>query len=82
LGVVSGIVLALNIDTVVPFIERLIGTHILSKDVYFISELPSDLHRSDVLIVGCFSFFISLIATLYPSWRASRTQPAEALRYE
>lgn len=82
LGVLGGIVLALNIDTVVPFIERLIGTHILSKDVYFISELPSDLHRADVVIVGCFSFVISLLATLYPSWRASRTQPAEALRYE
>ncbi len=82
LGVGGGIVLALNIDTVVPFIERLLGTHILSKDVYYISELPSDLHRDDVLIVAGFSFLISLLATLYPSWRASRTQPAEALRYE
>ncbi len=82
LGVGGGILLALNIDTVVPFIERLIGTHFLPKDVYFISELPSDLHRDDVLIVACFSFLISLFATLYPSWRASRTQPAEALRYE
>ena len=82
LGVGGGILLALNIDTVVPFIERLIGTHFLAKDVYYISELPSDLHRDDVLIVGCFSFIISLLATLYPSWRASRTQPAEALRYE
>ncbi len=82
LGVGGGILLALNIDNVVPFIERLIGTHFLPKDVYFISELPSDLHRGDVLIVACFSFLISLFATLYPSWRASRTQPAEALRYE
>ena len=82
LGVGGGILLALNIDTVVPFIERLIGTHFLTKDVYYISELPSDLHREDVLIVGCFSFIISLLATLYPSWRASKTQPAEALRYE
>jgi lipoprotein-releasing system permease protein len=82
LGVGGGILLALNIDTVVPFIERLIGTHILAKDVYYISELPSDLHRGDVLVVACFSFLISLLATLYPSWRASRTQPAEALRYE
>ena len=82
LGVGGGILLALNIDTVVPFIERLLGTHILAKDVYYISELPSDLQRSDVLIVACFSFLISLLATLYPSWRASRTQPAEALRYE
>jgi lipoprotein-releasing system permease protein len=82
LGVVGGILLALNIDIVVPFIERLIGTHFLAKDVYYISELPSDLHHSDVLVVGGFSFLISLLATLYPSWRASRIQPAEALRYE
>ncbi|CAG0985246.1 Lipoprotein-releasing system transmembrane protein LolE [Rhodocyclaceae bacterium] len=82
LGVGGGILLALNIDTVVPFIERLIGTHFLAKDVYYITELPSDLHRSDVLIVASFSLLISLLATLYPSWRASRTQPAEALRYE
>ncbi|TXT24113.1 MAG: lipoprotein-releasing system permease protein [Gallionellaceae bacterium] len=82
LGVGGGILLALNIDTVVPFIERMLGTHFLAKDVYYISELPSDLHRDDVLVVGGFSFLISLLATLYPSWRASRTQPAEALRYE
>ncbi len=82
LGVGGGILLALNIDTVVPFIERMLGTHFLAKDVYYISELPSDLHQDDVFIVGGFSFLISLLATLYPSWRASRTQPAEALRYE
>ena len=82
LGVGGGILLALNIDTVVPFIERMLGTHFLAKDVYYISELPSDLHRSDVITVGCFSLLISLLATLYPSWRASRTEPAEALRYE
>lgn len=81
-GVGGGVLLSLNIDTVVPFIERLLGTHFLSKEVYFISELPSDLQRDDVLVVACFSFLISLLATLYPSWRASRTQPAEALRYE
>ncbi|MEQ1582636.1 MAG: lipoprotein-releasing ABC transporter permease subunit [Candidatus Nitrotoga sp.] len=81
-GVGGGILLSLNIDTVVPFIERMLGMHFLSKEVYFISELPSDLQRGDVLIVACFSFLISLFATLYPSWRASRTQPAEALRYE
>lgn len=82
LGVGGGVLLSLNIDTVVPFIERLLGMHFLSKEVYFISELPSDLQRGDVLVVACFSFLISLLATLYPSWRASRTQPAEALRYE
>ena len=74
--------LALNIDIVVPFIERMLGVHILSKDIYFINELPSDVQRDDVLIVTGISFIISLLATLYPSWRASKTQPAEALRYE
>lgn len=82
LGVGSGILLSLNIDTVVPFIERMLGMHFLSKDIYFISDLPSDLQRMDVLVVACFSFLTSLLATLYPSWRASRIQPAEALRYE
>ena len=82
LGVGGGIMLALNIDIVVPFIERMLGVHILSKDIYFINELPSDVQRDDVLIVTGISFIISLLATLYPSWRASKTQPAEALRYE
>ncbi|MEQ1814588.1 MAG: lipoprotein-releasing ABC transporter permease subunit [Candidatus Nitrotoga sp.] len=82
LGVGGGIMLALNIDVVVPFIERILGVHILSKEIYFINELPSDVQRDDVLIVTGISFMISLLATLYPSWRASKTQPAEALRYE
>ena len=70
LGVVGGILLALNIGTIVPFIERLFGMQFLAKDVYFISELPSDLQRADVCVVSVFSFVISLVATLYPSWRA------------
>ncbi|MCX7187819.1 MAG: lipoprotein-releasing ABC transporter permease subunit [Proteobacteria bacterium] len=82
LGVAGGILLTLNIDTVVPFIEKLVGMHFLSKEVYFITELPSDLRCNDVLIVAGFSFLISLLATIYPSWRASKVQPAEALRYE
>ncbi len=82
LGVAGGILLTLNIDTVVPFIEKVVGMHFLSKEVYFITELPSDLQCNDVLIVAGFSFLISLLATIYPSWRASKVQPAEALRYE
>jgi len=82
LGVGGGIVISLNIGTIVPFIEHLFGVQFLSKEFYFISELPSDLQHSDVLVVAGFSFLISLLATLYPSWRASKTQPAEALRYE
>jgi lipoprotein-releasing system permease protein len=82
IGVLSGVVVALNIGSIVPFIEHLFGVQFLAKDIYFITELPSDLQHSDVIVVAVFSFAISLLATLYPSWRASKTQPAEALRYE
>ncbi len=82
LGSVSGIALALNLDVVVPFIEHLFGVQFLAKDVYYISELPSDLRYHEVVVVTGISFLISLLATLYPSYRASQTQPAEALRYE
>jgi lipoprotein-releasing system permease protein len=81
-GIGGGVALALNIDVVVPALERTLGLQFLAKDVYYISELPSDLHWSDVWTIGSVSFVLTLLATLYPSWRASRTQPAEALRYE
>ncbi len=82
IGVAGGVVLALNIDVVVPFLERLFNMQFLSREVYYISELPSDLQRSDVLVIMLVSLALSLVATLYPSWRASRVNPAEALRYE
>ncbi len=82
LGGIGGIALALNLDVVVPFIEHLFGVQFLAKDVYYISELPSDLRPHEVMLVTGISFAISLLATLYPSYRASQTQPAEALRYE
>jgi len=82
LGCVGGIALALNLDVVIPFIEHLFGVQFLAKDVYYISELPSDLHYQEVMVVAVTSFLISLLATIYPSWRAAQTQPAEALRYE
>ncbi len=82
LGVLGGVLLAHNIDVVVPFIERLLGTQILAKEVYYISSLPSELQWSDVSTITVLSFVLSLVATLYPSWRASRVNPAEALRYE
>ena len=82
LGVAGGVALALNVDVVVPFIERLLGTELMSKEVYYISSLPSELQWGDVLTITGLSFVLSLAATLYPSWRASRVNPAEALRYE
>ena len=79
MGVVGGVLLALNIETA---IERALGIQFLAKDVYYISDLPSDLQWRDVGIITGVSFILTLVATLYPSWRASRINPAEALRYE
>jgi lipoprotein-releasing system permease protein len=82
LGLVGGVSLALNIETVVPAIESFFGIQFLSSDVYYISDLPSDLRWLDVYKISGLSLIISLLATIYPAWRASRTHPAEALRYE
>jgi lipoprotein-releasing system permease protein len=81
-GVVGGVLLALNVDTVVPFIESVLGFKFLAKDVYYISDLPSEVRLDDVATIGVVSLVLSFLATLYPSWRASKTNPAEALRYE
>lgn len=82
LGVIGGVSLSLNLETVVPFIERLFGVHFIDPGVYYINELPSDLHWHDVGVIATVSFLLGVVATLYPAWRAARTQPAEALRYE
>ncbi len=82
LGILGGILLANNVETIVPAIENFFRVKFLSPDIYYISELPSDLHWSDVWIIGSVAFLFCLTATLYPAWRAARTQPAEALRYE
>jgi len=82
LGVIGGVSLALNIDVVVPFIERVTGTQFLAADVYYISELPSELRVEDVMRISGLAFVLTLLATLFPAWRAARTRPAEALRYE
>ncbi len=82
LGVAGGVGLALNIETIVPAIERFFNVQFMSADVYYISEVPSELHWQDVWIMSLVSLVLSVLATLYPAWRAARTQPAEALRYE
>jgi lipoprotein-releasing system permease protein len=82
LGVAGGLALALNIETVVPFIERVFGVQFLDKSVYYISELPSQVQTGDVVLVATIALVLTLLATLYPSWRAARVNPAEALRYE
>ena len=82
LGIAGGVALALNVDVVVPFIERLLGTQFLSKEVYYISNLPSELQWRDVTTITGVAFVLALAATIYPSWRAARVNPAAALRYE
>lgn len=81
-GVSLGLLIACNLDVIVPFIEGILGVEFLPKEIYFISSMPSDPRASDIVPIAVLSFAMSLIATLYPSWRAARTRPAEALRYE
>jgi len=81
-GVAGGILLAQNIGTVVPFLEKIFGFNLFPEDIYYITKLPSDLRNSDVIAFATMSLGMSLLSTLYPAWRASKTQPAEALRYE
>ena len=82
LGAAVGIVTALNLDVWVPAIERLFGIQFLAKDIYFINSLPSDPRAGDMVAIIGIALLMSLIATLYPSWRAARLKPAETLRYE
>lgn len=82
LGVAFGLLIALNIDVIVPFIETLFRVQFLPRDIYFISQLPSDVRLDDVLKVGIMAFVLSILATIYPSRRAAQVKPAEALRYE
>ncbi len=82
MGLVGGLSLALNVETLVPWLEQTFNITFLPADVYYISELPSDVHAGDVVRIALLSFGLSVLATIYPAWRASRTQPVEALRYE
>ena len=82
LGVAFGVLVASNIDVIVPFIEHLFGIQFLPRDIYLISALPSDLRWPDVSTIGVVAVILAFLATLYPSWSAARVKPAEALRYE
>ena len=81
-GVVLGVLLSINIEHIVPMLESLLNTDLLSADVYYISQLKAELHESDVVQIALLSLVLSFLSTLYPAWRAARVQPAEALRYE
>jgi len=82
LGAIGGVSLALNVGVVVPFIEALFSVDFMPAEVYYISDFPSELHWDDVFQIISIAFILSILFTLYPAWRAARTQPAEALRYE
>jgi len=81
-GLVLGLGVAVNIDVIVPFLEHLLHANFLPQDIYLISRMPSDPQSSDVVPIALISLVLAFAATLYPSWRASRVNPAEALRYE
>ena len=81
-GLLLGLAIAFNIDVIVPAIERALHTSFLPKDIYLISRMPSDPQSSDIVPIAVISLILAFVATLYPSWRASRVNPAEALRYE
>ncbi len=82
IGLGFGVLIASNVETIVPWIEHLTGTQFMPADVYYISEVPSRLDWNDVWHIGAMAFGLSFLATIYPAWSASRVQPAEALRYE
>jgi lipoprotein-releasing system permease protein len=81
-GVIGGIVLTLNLGAILKGIEQVFGIQLLPEDVYYITGLPTDLQVSDVVTIACVALAMAFVATLYPAWRAARTAPAEALRYE
>jgi lipoprotein-releasing system permease protein len=81
-GLLLGLGVALNIDVIVPALEQALGAHFLPQDIYLISRMPSDPRAADIVPITLISLVLSLVATLYPSWRASQVKPAEALRYE
>jgi lipoprotein-releasing system permease protein len=82
LGVITGVVLTLNLEHILHGIESLLGVQLLPEDVYYITGLPTDMQPSDIAIIATIALVMALLATIYPAWRASRTPPAEALRYE
>lgn len=82
LGIAGGVALAMNVSGIIAGVENMLGYQFLPADVYYISDLPSDLQWSDVKVIGITAFILSILSTIYPSWRASKVRPAEALRYD
>jgi lipoprotein-releasing system permease protein len=82
LGIVLGLALAFNVDTIVPLLERTFRFHIMDSDVYYVTAIPSEVHWDNVLGIAAAALLLTALATVYPAVRAARTAPAEALRYE
>jgi lipoprotein-releasing system permease protein len=81
-GVLLGVLLTVNLESIVAFMESVFGIKFLAADVYFISDLPAELRWPDVARIGGLALLLALLSTIYPAWRGSRTMPAESLRYE
>jgi len=82
LGFALGVLLAFNVETIVPFIENLVGVRIFDPDVYYISEVPSEVRWPQVILITVSALVLTVVATIYPARRGAATEPAEALRYE
>ena len=82
IGVVSGLLIALNLETIIGAIQKITGQDFFSKDIYYLDHFPSLVVPSDVVLISVTAVLISFLATLYPAWQASKMLPAEALRYE
>ena len=82
LGVIGGILLTINLEHILAAIEAVVNVTLLPSDVYYITGLPYELDAGEVVLIAAVALTMSFLATLYPAWRAARTQPAEALRYE
>jgi len=82
LGLLGGLAIAFNLESIVGFVQKLTGFELFSKDIYYLNHFPSQVVASDVLMISATAVLISFVATLYPSWQGSRLTPAEALRYE
>ena len=81
-GTIAGVVTALNLEDIYQWVEKTLNMEIIDSSVYLISDLPSDLHWDQVVMIASVSLVMSMLATIFPAWTASRTQPADALRYE